>query len=77
MRTDYRYTHPESKTVVMSSPDAVPQPEDRAAIVRYIAHQILQSELEWAGLPSLEDNYPALKGLTREQIDTAIADALA
>ena len=77
------YRHPRaiawastSNPVVVLSPNTVSQAEDVRAIVAYVAHRILRSELDWSQR-DVRAAFPALQGLTQEQIDTAIADALA
>jgi hypothetical protein len=65
-----------SQPQVIPSPDTVSLPEDVRAIVAHAAHTSLQKELHWS-FKLLQYTYPALVGLTREQIENAIREALA
>ncbi len=62
---------------VIAGPDSAPTAEDARAIVARVAHAVLQTELNWEAyfLPSNPAFLP-LQGLTREQIETAILEAL-
>ena len=75
---DKAVTYLENRPQVIPSPDTVSQPEDIRSIVAYVAHRVLQGEIEFHGLAYLAAHYyPALRGLTPEQVETAIDEALA
>lgn len=59
---------------VFAGPDTVAQPADVRAIVAFVAHSVLQNELDWSE-SDLRQHSPSLQGLTREQIEQAIAEA--
>lgn len=64
------------KPSVVSSPKTVAFKADAEAIVAAIAHRVLLQDLDYHGLPELETYYPALQGLTEQQIRAAIAEVL-
>ncbi len=62
---------------VIAGPDSAPTEQDARAIVARVAHAVLQTELNWEAfyLPS-NPAFAPLVGLTREQIESAILEAL-
>lgn len=68
---------PTPTPTIVRSPETVVSQADASAIVAFVAHQLLQGELDWEGY-NLDANpaFKPLRGLTREQIDAAIAEAI-
>lgn len=61
---------------VLGGPDTVAN-ESVRAIVAYVAHKSFLEDLKAFGVPALAGRYPALRGLTYEQVYAAIDEALA
>jgi hypothetical protein len=74
-RTTIENGNPCGPTIV-PSPDAPSSPEDLRAIVAYVAFQVLRSEADWS-LSDLRESHPALNGITDDQLDAVITEALA